>query len=411
MTVFLPIGIVLGPRFFWVAPGQATWHALFKDLRAAWAAFSFRLAPVPELPGLVLATAWAAGAAGLLAELISSMRRVPAVFALTPALGLYLFASALGTDSWRVAGLAAMAGSACWYLVAAVRERERGRGVLVAWPDAGLSAGERTTSYRAGALIFRMAALSALSAAVIGPNLPGARSAALVSWHGVRGTSSGTGSVVPGAIPRQGVEISTLVQVAQAEVDDPSVALFTVHSRLPTRETMAALDEFNGNRWRAVGSTSSTVLASFSTPLAAERGGRPQPGRTDRAASSWFRSSRCRGSVATAFPVGEIPSQWTISARVGSGGTDGMDRSSRMPGCSAERFTPWNRSWPIRRLRSSRTTLSTSQTFMTCNCLSPCPCSSWSSPSGSWQERRLPTKQARDLDAYLTSARFHYRLP
>ena len=270
VAVFLPIGIVLGPRFFWVAPGQPPWHSLFREVRAAWAAFSFRLAPVPELPGLVLATAWAAGAAGLLAELISSKRRVPAGFALAPALGLYLFASVLGTDRWRVAGLAAMAGSACWYLVAVVRERERARDVLVAVPEAGLSAGERTMSYRAGALIFRMAALAALSAAVIGPNLPGARSAALVSWHATRAGSGGNGPIIPGTSPPQGVEISTLVQVAQAEVDDPSVALFTVHSRLPTRETMAVLDEFNGNSWSVAGSASSSVLGSFSAPLAAD---------------------------------------------------------------------------------------------------------------------------------------------
>ena len=121
VAVFLPVLFVLGPAFIWA--GHGIWHTMPSDLRAAWAAFVFRLAPVPELPGLVLVTAWAAGAAGLVAEVLSSTRRIPAGFALTPALALYLVASGLGTDSWRVLGLALMAGSACWYLVAVARSR------------------------------------------------------------------------------------------------------------------------------------------------------------------------------------------------------------------------------------------------------------------------------------------------
>ncbi|MGD0873459.1 MAG: transglutaminase domain-containing protein [Acidimicrobiales bacterium] len=266
VAVFLPIGIVEGPTFLWIVPGYGAWHVMFTDIRAGWTAFSFRLAPVPELPGLVLATAWAAGTAGLLAELISSKRRVPAVLALVPALGLYLFASALGTDSWRVPGLAAMAGSACWYLVAVVGQRERDQGVLVATPDTGLSAGERTTSHRAGAVPLWMAALAAFSAAALGPNLPGARSVALVAWHGTGGAGNGGAKLSPGATA-SGVQVSTLVQVAQQEVDDPSVALFTVHSRTATREMIAALDEFNGVTWSATAPGSSTEVSSFSPPF------------------------------------------------------------------------------------------------------------------------------------------------
>ncbi len=270
VAVVLPIGIVLGPAFFWAVPGHATWHALLKDLQAAWTVFSIRVAPVPELPGLVLATAWAAGAAGLLAELISSKRRVPAVFALLPALGLYLLASALGTGSWRVLGLAFMGGSACWYLVAVVRERERAQEVLVASPDTGLSLGDRAASYRVGAVMLRMALLAALAAAVIGPNLPGARSVALVAWHGTAEARSGTATSAPGGRLPQGIQISTLVQVAWEEVNDPSVALFTVHSSTPTREMIAALDEFNGGSWSATAAGSPTELGSFSPPLSVD---------------------------------------------------------------------------------------------------------------------------------------------
>jgi transglutaminase-like putative cysteine protease len=267
VAVFLPIGIVLGPGFFSMAPAHA-WYTVSKDMRGAWAAFSFRVAPVPELPGLVLATGWASGATGLLAELTSSMRRAPAALALAPALGVYLFASALGTGSWRVPGLALMAGCACWYLVASVRERERTQEVLVARPDAPLSIGRRAASYDAGAVIVRMVVIAALAAAVIGPNLPGARSVALVTWHGGAGAGNGTGTtIVPDVDHPRGIEVTTLVQVAEEEVDDPSVVLFTVHSSTPTREMVAALDEFNGDEWSATASGSATALETFSPPL------------------------------------------------------------------------------------------------------------------------------------------------
>jgi transglutaminase-like putative cysteine protease len=266
--VFLPVVFVLGPAFIWA--GHGIWHTMPRDLRTAWATFFFRVAPVPELPGLVLATAWAAGAAGLATELLSSTRRIPAVFALVPALALYLVASGLGTDSWRVLGLALMAGSACWYLVAIVREREQAQGVLVASSDSGLSPGERAASYRAGAVMLRMAVLAALAAAVVGLNLPGARSAALVTWHGTRATASGAATSLQGGNTQQGVQVSTLVQVAEEEVEDPSSPLFTVHSATPTREMITALDDFNGNSWAGTPSQASAPLRSFSPPLRAD---------------------------------------------------------------------------------------------------------------------------------------------
>ena len=151
VAVLLPVGIVLGSTFSWVVPAQATWHVAGRDLDAAWRAFSYKVAPVPELPGLVLATAWAAGAAGLLAELISSWRRVPAVFALAAALGLYLFAAALGTGSWRVARPGVHGG--CRLLVPR-RRRPRARcgpgrpGRLLGAPSASVTAPPPTAPAR-----------------------------------------------------------------------------------------------------------------------------------------------------------------------------------------------------------------------------------------------------------------------
>ena len=101
-AVCLPIAMVLGTTLFSRVPGEI----LVQVLRTGWATYYSKVAPVPELPGLVLATAWAAAAAGLLAEMISSAEAGSAVFALTPAVGIYLFASGFGTGSWRALGLA-----------------------------------------------------------------------------------------------------------------------------------------------------------------------------------------------------------------------------------------------------------------------------------------------------------------
>jgi transglutaminase-like putative cysteine protease len=248
-----------------------------KDLGAAWRAFSFKVAPVPELPGLVLATAWAAGAAGLLSELLSSRRRIPAVFALMPALGIYLFAAALGTDSWRVLGLASIAAAGCWYLVATVRERDTAQDVLIASPDAALTVGDRAASYSAGAVVLRVALLAALAAAVIGPNLPGARSEALVSWHGKGRAGTGPGTTVVQRVSLRGVQISTLVQAAEEEVNDKSVALFTVYGAIPTREVIAIDDSFNGNSWTPLPVVSPTQMPAFDAPLRRYESNPPAP--------------------------------------------------------------------------------------------------------------------------------------
>ena len=126
-----------------------------------------------------------------------------------------------------------------------------------------------------------MAVLAAVAAAVIGLNLPGARSVALVAWHGRGGAVGETATTgIPGGTLPQGIQISTLVQVAQQEVDDPSVVLFTVHSSTPTREMVAGLDYFNGSSWTATTSGPSTPVRSFSPPLSADES-QPPPATPD----------------------------------------------------------------------------------------------------------------------------------
>jgi transglutaminase-like putative cysteine protease len=273
-AVCLPIAMVLGTTVFSRVPGQI----LVQVLRTGWGTYYSKVAPVPELPGLVLATAWAAAAAGLLAEMISSRRQVPAVFALTPAVGIYLFASGFGTGSWRALGLGAMAASCCWYLAAVVRENESRPDGLVASPDKGPGPASRTVSLRAAAVVLPTAVLAAAAAALIGPNLPGARSTALVAWRGRGAVVAGAGPAAgPGARSSPGIRINSLVQVGQEEVDNPTTTLFTLHSSVATRELIVTLDGFDGSSWSTPAPVSAPALRSFATSIGADESRPPAP--------------------------------------------------------------------------------------------------------------------------------------
>ena len=272
-ALLVPICVVLGTGVFSVAPGEGIWHGLVTDLPPAWRAFLTDVAPVPELPGLVLAVAWTAGVAALLAELLASSRKVPRALSLAPAFAIYLFASALGRGSWGAIGLGAIAGTACWYLVATACERRDLMAGSAGAPDKAGSTVPRESHPPGRGAIVRLSVLAAVAAAVVGPNLPGARSAALVAWHvtgGVTGGVNSTAVTSGGVTPKREIVVSTLVQVAEEEIDDPSVALFTVHSPRPTREMIAALDQFNGSYWSTSPSDAFSPLASFPISLAGD---------------------------------------------------------------------------------------------------------------------------------------------
>jgi transglutaminase-like putative cysteine protease len=408
LAVLVPLGVVLGPTVFSHGPGPASWGVLEGDLRAAWRAFYFKVAPVAELPGLVLATALISGVLGLVAELIFAKRKIPAVFALLPAVTVYLFACSLGTGAWRVVGLGCMAGSACLYLVAAARERESSS-TVVALADNGLSPGRRSTSYRAAATMLRLVVLAAVAAAVVGPNLPGARSAALVTWRGLGANSGGTGTTVSSRTTptAERIGISTLVQVEEEEVDDPTVSLFSVHSAIPTREMIATLDEFNGNRWSA-SSAASTTLGRFATSLGADeqRPVAPAPDGSGRSKLvQVFDVSQLGGNTLPAWGAPMAVDGAGQVHRVGLGGPVVSDNALE-PGfvyaVSSVIADP-----STAELAGASTDTSERRYLQ----LPPPPQRLVTLAHSLVAGATSPYQKALDLDAYLTSARFHYKLP
>jgi transglutaminase-like putative cysteine protease len=381
------------------------------DFRTGWAAFSFKTAPVPELPALVLVTAWASGTVGLLAELLHSTRKVPAAFALAPAFGVYLLAAALGTGHLRLLSLAAIAGSACWYLLAAIHDSEKARGVVFAWSGSEPDPGQPKTHRRAVAMTLRMSLLAAISAAVIGPNLPGAHSPALVTFAGgIRLARTTETTVLPAGDLSEGVEISTFVQVAQREIDDSNTALFTVLSSVPTRELVATLNEFNGNSWSDVGPASRVELGTFSLPANVGTQPAEAPVADGVGHEKLLQIFEVSGLGGYAIPVWGDPtmvssptSQMAWNPSTGSVIADNPLQAGSVYAVSSIVPDP-----SPSQLEAAVVDTSDPQNLQLPG---PVPTSLVTLAGTIVAGATTPYQKALDLDAYLTSARFHYQLP
>ncbi|MGH9304199.1 MAG: DUF4129 domain-containing transglutaminase family protein [Acidimicrobiales bacterium] len=252
-----------------VAGGLPIGHGrtvLSGQLGRAWSIFSKQTAPVEQVPGLVMAAAWACGAMALATEALDGDGSLPRVVSLIPAFDIVIFTGTLGTVTGRPLELAALGALAVWYLASVVGTRRRDEGIvarvdgrvipLAVSDGAGTRARRsgRTTAparrRRVAAVAPGLVVLAGLGAGVVGPLLPGATSAPLVAWHG---KVPGNGPNGPGGSGRHGghgpVIVSSLVRVGEEEVDNPKVVLLTVHSSQLTREVLDVLDSFNGDVW------------------------------------------------------------------------------------------------------------------------------------------------------------------
>ncbi|HKH89093.1 MAG TPA: hypothetical protein VKA05_09715, partial [Acidimicrobiales bacterium] len=263
LVALVPVALVDGASFHWGLPLGATQHLVGHQLQAAWTVFSYRVAPVPQASGLVLATAWAAGALALAAEALDADTTLPAIVALVPAFDIVVFTGTLGTATGRAPELAALAALAVWYLAGAPRvasgeqvvtARVEGSGGLPEGASVPLRSGQRRS--RSGRVLNRIPStvpalviVAAVAGGVIGPLLPGATSLPLVAWRGsgrnspdnVGGPSGG------GAGP---VTINNLVQVGEEEINNSNEPLLKIFGGpVATREVLAVLDNFNGDQW------------------------------------------------------------------------------------------------------------------------------------------------------------------
>ena len=295
LVAWVPVLALDASRVAYGFPAGHGGTVLARQLSQAWHIFSVDVSPVRPQTGLVLAAAWAAGVVALAAEAIDADSSLPALVAMVPAFDIVLFTGTLGTSTGRPLELAALGALGVWYLGSSVG-RSRREQVVVARIDARspLESTDRPTGLgrlkslpRLKSLarlegapgstgtkpaqpgLTRVAApglvvLAAVAAGIVGPLIPGANSPALVAWHGsLRGTGAGGHHGSGGTL-----QVSTLVQVGEQEVDNPNTVLATVHSSLLTREVLTTLNDFNGNQWTPARSTSQRIrLGSISRSL------------------------------------------------------------------------------------------------------------------------------------------------
>jgi transglutaminase-like putative cysteine protease len=271
LVAMVPVWLVAGGATTLGWPTFFTGHVLASDLSHSWHAFNSYRAPVPELPGLVLVCGWAAGGATLLAGWAAAGGDTP-LWVAAPPTALFLFTSALGTSAWRAPAIAADVAALSWYAVAS-RATHRLRGSQLAVPDAvasmtGTSGTSRPRAqFGPGFVAAAIVLTAAILASLVGPRLPGAVDAAVVSLRSGQGIGlRPSGEPIPAPSGGQ-VFINTLVQVAEEEIYQPNVELFTVHTSERSYLVYTTLDEFDGNAWSQAGSD--TEVSSFPLPLSA----------------------------------------------------------------------------------------------------------------------------------------------
>lgn len=215
-----------------VLPASATIDAVRADLSEAWAVFNEESAPVPVVAGFV------AAAGALLWVLVfvadwAAHRLGSAAEAVLPAFMVFVFTVVLGTGEGALGHAVAFSAAAMAVMIAMRAAGQARR----AWIEPGPGRGAATV-LRCGA---GGGAVAVLVGAVIGPSLPGAGAEALIDLT----------ELDPG--PQRRVVVSPLVQVKAKLIEQSDVELFSVAVDSDAREywRLMALDEFDGDLWRA----------------------------------------------------------------------------------------------------------------------------------------------------------------
>ncbi|MFP5316975.1 MAG: DUF3488 and DUF4129 domain-containing transglutaminase family protein [Acidimicrobiia bacterium] len=215
-------------------PGPATWSAIADDLRIAWERFGDVKAPTPPLRGFVLAAVVGAWVAATTSDFFAF--RMRARFeAMAPGFTLFVFGAILGADKLRLPVTALYLATVVTYALFSEAARQSRAS---SW-FAGRSRDGDSSILRTGAALGGVAVLVAV---VIGPHLPGAGRAGLVSWRD--GQEGGS---------RSRVTVSPLVDIRGRLVDQSNTELFTVRADRPSYWRLTSLDRFDGSIWSSLG--------------------------------------------------------------------------------------------------------------------------------------------------------------
>lgn len=215
-------------------PTSATVDALDADLSQAWAVFLDVRAPAPPETGFIVALIAAIWIAAFLADWAAFRLWSPGE-AIVPASALFIFASLLGADQYRLAvtGVFLLAVFS-FQLLHRIARQTSSRG----WINADPAEGGRSLLVAGSSLTLA----SILLGLVVGPALPGADDPPVIAWRELDGNGSDAR-----------VTLSPMVNIRSRLVDQADVEVFTVRADQPAYWRLTSLDTFDGDIWRSEG--------------------------------------------------------------------------------------------------------------------------------------------------------------
>jgi transglutaminase-like putative cysteine protease len=235
LALGVTVGVALYPdtTFLGIPTGE-TLSAARADLASVWTEFQSVQAPTPVTTPFLLAAGLSLWWAAFVADWAAFRVWVP-FESVVPAGTVFVFSSLFAAHHSQVAltGLF-VAAALAFLLVHRVTRQQSSAG----WVSEDVRRGTNALLRAGGAL----AIVAVIAAMIIGPNLPQAHSAAILSW---RGAGSG---------PSARTTVSPLVDIARRLVDQSAVELFTVRSDRRSYWRLTALDQFDGQIWKSDGS-------------------------------------------------------------------------------------------------------------------------------------------------------------
>ncbi len=209
-------------------PTFDSWDSATADLAEAWDRFAVVVAPVPNRAGYLVASMLAIWLAAFLAD--SFAFRGWATFeSLLPSGVVFVFVSALASPRNRISSTALYLAAALAFALLHRQALQQRQGTWLASQRDGAT----RATLRVGALV---GGAALVAGAVLGPSLPGAGEAPLLSTKG--GSGDGTR-----------VTLSPLVDIRGRLANSSATLAFTVRASEATYWRLTALDRFDGKIW------------------------------------------------------------------------------------------------------------------------------------------------------------------
>jgi transglutaminase-like putative cysteine protease len=248
-AALISVWLVLPGSTWYGVPVGRTLHAVQGAIAHGVAAFQTLAAPASALPGFLLVITWSVAAAAIAGDALLCRADAP-LEACVPAFTLFVFTAALGAPGGRAVTTALYLAAVTGFVL--IEEMHR-RTSLVPWLSElsvqpggweGVRAPARPQPRKDGQrrMLAAGAALGVAAvvvASLVGPNLPGARSPGLVTWHHHRARNLSR------------IAESPLVSLKAELLSSSSVQVFSVAATRPSYWRLTALDHFNGTVWSA----------------------------------------------------------------------------------------------------------------------------------------------------------------